>query len=145
MAQSADEVNQIRGHIAGTLRFYHSPGDCFEIRAIGSVNGRKLVDAGFFDSQEVAVEATLGLISAKKYEGIYVTINPVDPALLGRANNRIVSNPSGAADQYVKVLRRLLVDIDPERPSGVSSSNPEHDFAIEHAHHIKDVLRKEGR
>jgi hypothetical protein len=144
MAQSADEVKQIRDHIAGTLRFYHSPGDCFEIRAIGSVNGRKIVAAGFFDDQEKAVAAVLGLVSANRHEGIYVTINPVDPALLGRANNRMAHNISGTADQNVKVLRRLLVDIDPERPSGVSSSNHEHDFAIEHARHIKDVLCKEG-
>ncbi len=144
MAQSADEVKQIRDHIAGTLRFYHSPGDCFEIRAIGSVNGRKIIDGGFFNDQEQAVAAVVKLVEADRHEGIYATINPVDPALLGRANNRMARNISGTADQNVKVLRRLLVDIDPERPAGVSSSNLEHDFAIEHAGHIKDVLCKEG-
>ena len=144
MPQSADEVNQIRDHIAGTLRFYHSPGDCFEIRAIGSVNGRKIIDGGFFNDQEQAIAAVLGLGEPNRHEGIYATINPVDPALLGRANNRMAHNISGSADQNVKVLRRLLVDIDPERPAGVSSSNLEHDFAIEHARHIKDVLCKEG-
>jgi len=132
-------------HIAGTLRFYHPPGDCFEIRAIGTAhNGRKLVDAGFFDSQEVAVEAIQRLVSAKKYEGIYVTINPVDSALLGRAQNRIASGITGTADSNVKVLRKLLVDIDPERPSGVSSTDQQHDFSIEHARFIKGVLSADG-
>ena len=144
MAEHPNEVKQIRDHIVGTLRFYHSPGDCFEIRAIGSVNGRKIIDSGFFDDQEQALAAVLDLGKADRHDGIYATINPVDPALLGRANNRMVHSISGTADQNVKVLRRLLVDIDPERPAGVSSSNLEHDFAIEHARHIKDVLCKEG-
>lgn len=144
MKHTADEVKQSRDHIAGTLRFYHHPGDCFEIRAIGTVTGRKIIDSGFFDDQEQAVAAVLNLVEADRHAGVYVTINPVDPALLGRANNRMAHNISGTADQNVKVLRRLLVDIDPERPSGVSSSNHEHDFAIEHARHIKDVLCKEG-
>ena len=145
MKLTADEVKQIRDHIGGTLRFYHHPGDCFEIRAIGTAhNGRKLVDAGFFDSQEVAVEAIQRLVSAKKYEGIYVTINPVDSALLGRAQNRIASGITGTADSNVKVLRKLLVDIDPERPSGVSSTDQQHDFSIEHARFIKGVLSADG-
>ncbi len=68
----------------------------------------------------------------------------MDPALLGRANNQMVQNLSGTADSNVKVLRRLLVDIDPERPSGISSTNQEHDFAIDHARNIESVLRAEG-
>ena len=133
-----------RAHIAGTLRFYHSPDDCFEIRAIGSNNGRKIIDAGFFDDQASAVGAVEKLVSAKRHEGIYLTINPVDPALLGRANNQMRQSLSGTQDSNVKVLRRLLVDIDPERPSGISSTDQEHDFAIEHARHIGSVLLAEG-
>lgn len=131
-------------HIVSTLRFYHSPDDCFEIRAIGSNNGRRIIDAGFFDDQAAAVGAVEKLVSAKRHEGIYITINPVDPALLGRANNRMLQSLAGTQDSNVKVLRRLLVDIDPERPSGISSTDPEHDFAIEHARHIGSLLLAEG-
>ena len=131
-------------HILSTLRFYHAPGECFEIRAVGSYKGRKIIDGGFFDDQVAAGKAVEKLVSAKRHEGIYLTINALDPALLGRANNQMVQSLSGAQDSNVKVLRRLLVDIDPQRPAGVSSNNLEHSFAIEHARKIESVLRAEG-
>ena len=92
MKQLPDEI---KDHIERTLRFYHAPGDCFEVRAIGSYRGRKIIDAGFFDDQDKAVEAILGLVKAGRHDALYLTINPVDEALLGRACNRIKSDGRG--------------------------------------------------
>jgi hypothetical protein len=131
-------------HIARTLAFFHQPGDCFEIRAIGSRNGRKIIDGGFFDDQAAAARAVSSLVKAKRHDGIYLTINAVDKALLGRANNRMVPNLPGAQDKDVALLRRLLVDLDPERPAGVASTEEEHEHAIRRAEFIRDDLVKAG-
>ena len=50
----------------------------------------------------------------------------------------------GAGDKDVLLLRRLLIDIDPERPAKISSTDAEHDFAIEHARYIEGVLSSKG-
>ena len=134
-------------HIERTLHYYHPHHtDCFEIRAIGTYKGRKIIDAGFFDDHVKAVDAVLSLEKVGRHDALYLTINPVDRALLGRACNRIKSMGEGdtTADKNVLLLRRLLVDVDPERPAKISSSDQEHDFAIEHAQHIKQVLVEEG-
>jgi hypothetical protein len=131
-------------HIAKTVAFYHAHGDCFEIRAIGSHNGRKIIDSGFFDDRGKAVDAVLKLVKADRHDGIYLTMNPVNNALLGRVNNRMAQNPAGTQDKDVMALRVLLVDIDPKRPSGVSSTDQEHNQALDYAKHIREELTKEG-
>ncbi|MCO5102386.1 MAG: YfjI family protein [Burkholderiaceae bacterium] len=55
---------------------------------------------------------------------MYVTLNPVDPQLLSRYNNRIESfAQSTTTDKQVTRRRWLLVDIDPVRPSGTSATD----------------------
>jgi hypothetical protein len=59
---------------------------------------------------------------------VYYALNPVNPSLLARANNRIVQNvkqtTSDAPDNIMK-RRWLLIDADPVRPSGISSTENE--------------------
>jgi hypothetical protein len=60
--------------------------------------------------------------------GIYVTLNPVQPALLNRAINRINENATtdfAAKDGDVVGRRWLLIDCDPVRPKGVSATDAE--------------------
>lgn len=61
--------------------------------------------------------------------GVYVMLNPVDIRLIARARADawIVSNPRiSTSNKDVTARRVILVDFDPERPSGVSSTNAEH-------------------
>ncbi len=65
---------------------------------------------------------------------IYVTLNPVNPALLARAKNRIVERAEHTtADTDILSYHWLFLDIDPVRPSGISSTDAETAWA-------KDVL-----
>ncbi len=76
---------------------------------------------------------------------LYLTLNPVDPALLARASNRIVERAEHTtADQ--DILRRdwLFVDIDPVRPSGISASGQELGAARSRAEEIVDFLAAQG-
>src|SRR5262245_25663186 len=63
--------------------------------------------------------------------GVYVTINPVLPALLARSNNQ--TKPwvkHTTSDKEVLKRRWIPLDFDPIRPPGISSTDTEHNCAL---------------
>lgn len=121
------------------------PGDVFELRGLARVNGQQHVTSGFFDDIEALARAAIE--RSGKDDGCYVTINPVKPELLFRApKNKLRRAGSGetTSDRDVLVRRHLLVDIDPIRPAGISSSDAEHAAAIEQAKRVRDHLAPKG-
>src|SRR5207248_430248 len=46
------------------------------------------------------------------------------------------------SDQYISVRLRLLIDVDPERPSGISSTDAEKELAHERARDIYAFLKE---
>ena len=82
--------------------------------------------SGYYDSDHIDKLAKDVLEYDGKAESIYITLNPVDPALLGRANNKLKEKAKAAtSDNHIVKRTLLLIDIDPERPSGISSSDEE--------------------
>lgn len=115
-----------------------------EIRVISANNrGFKQTDSGYFQDFKAAASAI------RRYLGqpgtnIYFTLNPVNPELLARSNNRIQERAqSTTAD--VDVVRRkwLFIDFDPKRPAGISSSESEWKLAREKADAVLDWLQTE--
>ena len=95
-------------------------GGVVELRALK--NGSSA--AGYFNDF-----SALGREAAKLDEqgfAVYITANPTNPALLARAENRI-KRPlrEATADRDIDRRRWLLVDVDPVRPAGVSSTDEE--------------------
>jgi hypothetical protein len=89
--------------------------------------------------------------TAAKYsavaQGIYITLNPVNPALLARAKNRVrIAGKDCPLTTDGDVVKRLWlpIDFDPTRPTGISSTEAEHALAIERAMHVRGDLRSEG-
>ena len=76
------------------------------------------------------------------YGAIYFTINPVNPDLLARANNRFVESRTATSDADIVCRRWLFIDLDPKRPSGISSSDAELDAARSMADEIDQHLRE---
>jgi hypothetical protein len=71
--------------------------------------------------------------------------NPVNPALLARANNRLRERVTGATKNSDIVRRRwLLMDFDPVRPTGISSTEAEHEAALNRAKACRDFLSADG-
>ncbi len=104
------------------LEILWQPGDVREVR-VPRHNQWGHTASGYFDSPEALAEAAL------KYDGkanIYVTLNPVDPALLARAVNRIQAKAENTTSDAAIVCRRFLfVDVDSVRPSGISATDEE--------------------
>jgi hypothetical protein len=79
-------------------------------------------------------------------DNIYQTLQLVDPALLGRAYNRLKKTKkrdTHTADKDVIAYRWLPVDTDPVRPAGISASEAELKIALERAIAIRDYLVNE--
>ena len=68
-------------------------------------------------------------------EGVYVTLNPVNRLLLARANNKVIEaqRKASTADEDITRRRWLFIDLDAVRPSGISSTDAEHQVALDKA------------
>src|SRR6185436_14166176 len=134
-------LDDVRRHLALIWR----PGDVFELRALSKERGRQVIQSGFFDEPDAFAAAT-GARSGK-VDGAYITLNPVNPALLARLpKNRLHVAGAGdtTSDRDVQLRRHLLVDVDAVRPAGISSTNEEHDAAVALARDIRDALDADG-
>jgi hypothetical protein len=127
------------------LELLHEPGSVFEVRALGVPDrGRTCTVSGYFNDFGIAAR-TVARLTFRKPAGVYVTVNPCDPALLARAANRIIDWPKHTT-QDSEILRRrwLFLDIDPVRPSGIPATDTEVDAARNLAAEIEDLLRSRG-
>ncbi len=132
--------------IIRALQLILGPSQVTELRvleAVTSQDRRPHVESGYFDAPEQLAAAVAQVKSAK---GFYFTPNPINRALLARANNRVRAPGKEplTADHDVVVRRWLLVDFDPVRPAGISSTDAEHNAAIELAFLVRAALSREG-
>ena len=117
---NAEPTDDLRSFLAVLSR----PGDVREVRIPTS----RRTDAGYFDDP-VALAAAVRPYDGR--ENVYITVNPVAPALLARAANRIKQGSrSTTSDRDVIARRWLPIDIDPRRPSDISASEVEREAAL---------------
>lgn len=139
-----------QAHAIEALKAIFRPGDVFEIRALDATTrgyNRPHTVSGYFDYGHIAMAVGTIVKEITSAHGIYYTPNPVEPALLARAANRLrdmgQKDPS-TADKDIPRRRWLLIDCDAVRPSGISSSDEEHQAAREKAIEIRDGLASMG-
>ena len=109
------------------------PGDVHEVRITDSRRGPAGLFgtvAGYFSEREAFVQA-LRRITGQDAAAVYSTLNPVDPKLQARADNRLeIRMKSTASDDVVVARRHLLIDVDPGIPAGISATDAERDAAL---------------
>jgi len=116
-----------------------------ELRAMKATSARQPRPStvfGYFDNHERLAEEAVR-ISAP---GIYFVPNPVDPACLARCANHVKVNVTEPTTSDRDILRRrwLLVDCDPVRPAGISSTEYQHTEALNRARAIRTELFRLG-
>ena len=118
------------------------PGEVTEIRALGVTGKSKVwegyardIVSGYFNNPIDFARAALALDQAGA-TGVYFTLNPVNPALLARAHNRLKVLKTTTSDRDVLFLRWLYKDFDPVRPAEISATNEE----IEHARLLSGLV-----
>ncbi|MBE9571635.1 MAG: hypothetical protein IMF11_13485, partial [Proteobacteria bacterium] len=120
--------------LSEVYELFFEPGEVVEIRAL-ALTGKSRdwegyarknnVVSGYFDNADDFAHAAQAL-DERKARGVYFTINPTDPSLIARANNRLIASPKATTtDQNIKCLRWLLIDLDPDRPSEISATDEE--------------------
>lgn len=125
------KVNREQAH--EFLSYIIDPAHCSELRIfkanfdsggciISPLKYRRTV-GGWYDDPKKLV----GTLNIVKGVSAYITVNPVDARLLGRSRNhaKILEKDGGTHDEDIKCYRWLYIDIDCERPAGVSSTNEE--------------------
>ncbi len=110
---SANEIKK-------ALQNIHKPGTVFEIR----VPTDRGVLAGYYNDFDKAA-ADVVRLDQQGHPGIYTAINPVNPALLNRANNKTEKLSRTTDDASIMEIRWLVVDVDPERASKTSATEAE--------------------
>jgi hypothetical protein len=133
-----------RAEILRSLQLLVAPGEIFEVRAIKT---KKATVSGYFDDLERAADLAFDLgddphVSAP---AVYVTLNPCLPPLLSRAVNQLKPFAQ-VTTQDGEIVRRiwLLLDFDPVRPAGISSTDQEHELALARAEACREYLSTQG-
>lgn len=140
MKQEGAKVASDRAEILRGLMAYHRPGDTFEIRIPGA--GKLGTISGYFTDFTAAADSVLG--RADEF-AVYVTINPTNPKLIARANNRLKPYAkSTTSDSDIVKLNWLPMDGDPPRPAGIPSTDDEHDLSLRKCAEIRDWLISNG-
>jgi hypothetical protein len=130
-------ASAIRSQLGALLE----PRHVYELRIPKAARYRTV--SGYFDNVDALAEAATTWDG--KAPGVYVTLNPVKPALLARAANRAKPYAeTTTSDADVERRLRLLLDFDAVRPSGIASTNTEHEAAIERARRARESLRELG-
>jgi hypothetical protein len=100
----------------------------FELRLLGCDGGPRglMTVSGFFDDARLAAVEAIDADDVWHPAGTYITLNPVDPSLAAGDLNHFVEQPKGTTtDEDIIRRHRLLLDFDPRRPSGASSTDDE--------------------
>lgn len=125
--------------ITNTLASLMTPSDVVEARILKTSKG---TISGYYDDYEKLA------IDVAKYIGkhdIYFTMNPTKDELLARCKNRLAEYAKQTTtDNDIKQLRHILIDIDPIRASGISSTDGEKKAAMEIIKQIVKDLVADG-
>ncbi len=117
------------------------PNDVVEVRVPKA--GRNRTISGYYDDHEKMAHDLASLDG--RYAGIYFTLNPCDPALLARASNRLKNNAEQTtSDPDILQRAHLLIDADPVRPAGISSTDEEKECSRAQMRLVFKYLRSLG-
>jgi len=123
-------------------------GDVFEIRVLGATRKGYHIphpESGYFEYAEIDSAAS-AIMELASYTGVYVTMNPVNPALLARAKNRLKPGQKRESTSDTDIVHRrwMIVDCDPVRPAGISATDAEKKHALGKANEIREGLGSTG-
>lgn len=103
--------------------------------------------SGFYDREHLPQIAHVATVMDMASKGIYVTLNTTNPDLLLRRKNRMdtfVKKNELTCDEDITNWDFLPIDIDPQRPTGISSTDAELNEAYRVAVTVADYLASCG-
>ena len=104
------------------IAILQSPGDVFEVRAIGTA--KKDILSGYFRDAETLLKA-FDTIDMRR-RNVYITLGKVKDECFARSQSEcFLKSPQTSSDTEIVSCRWLFVDLDPVRTAGISSSDTE--------------------
>ncbi len=129
-----------------TLSLMCEPDQVLEVRVLkGALKngwGNPRTYVGYFRGSEAGA-LVKGLRGFAGWSGAYITLNPVDDTMYALSAGKFIAAKSGAQDRDVPTRTRLLLDFDPIRRSGISSTAEELEHAMERARTVRSFLTEE--
>jgi hypothetical protein len=139
------ETAQAAEKVAAALRLFVEPGQVTELRALDvrtSDYGRPVTKSGFFDYDHLDDMAAQAIRLESSSKGVYLVPNPINRDFLAVRRNRVdtAQNAELTTDRDVLRRRLLLIDADPKRIRGVSSTDAEKAMAWDVVVRARDYL-----
>lgn len=132
--------------VRAALEVLCEEGQLYEVRGLAVPQGRYTagtVAGYYYDLDAMARDAAT--LSRQGACGVYVILNPIEDRCFARSMDRLTTGlKTTTNDEDVVERRWLLVDIDVQRPAGLSSTDEEHELALEHAKHVAEAMQAEG-
>lgn len=146
---SIEDLKPDQGMIRHYLRVLGiGPSNVTELRILnaverGSSSSWPVTISGYYDDPEALIKDVLRTKSAT---GFYTLLNPCVDDLLARRSNRAARAGKGETTHDKEILCRkwLPIDFDAVRPSGISSTEEEHQAALDRALEVATHLKAEG-
>jgi len=101
-----------------------APNEVFEVRVIGNTGGRKDILSGYFRDADTLL-LNFDKIDVRN-RNIYITLGEVKEECFSRSQSEhFERNPSTTSDPEIVRYKWLFIDLDPVRPTGISSTDTE--------------------
>ncbi len=144
-SKTAPDLAEIRS----ALTILFEPGQVIELRGLDVTHsnngGYPTIASGYYNDLDKCTQDAANIAPTSK--GVYVILNPFNPALLARASNRLrkmQKKDASTADSDILRRRWMLIDVDPKRPTDISSTDAEKEYSLEMAKTIRDVQKSLG-
>ena len=125
------------------IELLQAPGEVFEVRVIGTAS-RKDIISGYFQDADTLFQK-FDTIDLRK-RNVYITLGEVREECFSRSQcERFEKNPAVTTnDNDIVAYRWLFVDLDPVRPTGISSSDEQLKHAEELRNKVYEYLQSLG-
>lgn len=112
-----------------------------EIRILNC--GKYRTVSGYYDDINQLVDDVVDIYRQESPPAIYTTIQGIKPDLMARSSNKLTmfaKDDSLTKDHHVVQRHWLPIDFDPQRPTGISSTDEEHAASLEAAKKAREYL-----
>ena len=133
------DINQTE--IRKTISLMKRENSLFEIRIIHST---KEAYSGYFNDVEIMLKE-LNKFNNNRPKNFYITLNEINPCCFDREQkNTFIKNAANTGDKDMLGYEWIMIDLDPIRPRGISSTNEQVECAKKKGNDIYMFLKKQG-
>lgn len=128
-------LNELQKEGLKTFEILVEPGQFTEVRLLNTKQGTL---SGYYNDVDKLIE------HIQRYDGnynIYITMNALSEGIEARGKNHLKSYAKNTtSDKEIRCRRWILIDLDPERPAGISSTEQELKLSEELGRKIQGYL-----